>query len=78
MASKMLDMVKDKKVTFSYYRDGSLHYETECGFVFAVPLSDAGSATFNREEKATLFMRWIRKQLESNEKARVEQENGQD
>jgi len=73
MASKLLDMVKDKKVTFSYCRDGVLYYETECGFMFAVPLDDAGSATFNRKEKATLLMRWIRKQMESNEKARQEQ-----
>lgn len=57
------DMVKDKKVTFCYYREGELWYETECGFSFPVPISDVGNATFNKEDKAILFMRWIRKHL---------------
>lgn len=60
------DMVKDnQKVTFSYYRDGSLWYETECGFLFPVPIDDIGNATFLREDKAMLFMRYIRKYQES-------------
>ena len=56
-------MVKDKVVRFKYYRDGELFYETECGFVFPVPVSDTGHATFMAEDKALLFMRYIRKQL---------------
>lgn len=57
------DMVKNKKVAFCYYREGELWYETECGFLFPVPTSDVGNATFNREDKALLFMRWIRKHV---------------
>ena len=69
--SKLLEMVKDgKMVRYSYFRDSALHYETEDGFVFAVPVGDAGSATFNAVEKATTMMRWIRKQLASNEDAK--------
>ena len=59
------DMVKDKKVTFEYYRDNALWYSTETGFLFPVPVSDAGTATFKREDKAIFFMRWIRKHMEA-------------
>jgi len=62
------DMVKDgKKVTFQYYKDGQLFYQTECGFEFPVPVSDIGNATFLAEDKAMLFMRYIRKHLKALE-----------
>ena len=57
-----------KKVSFQFYRSGVLYYKTEKGLIFEVPTSDCGDACFNREEKAMLYMRWIRKQLEANEK----------
>jgi len=59
------EMVKDnQKVRFRFYRDGQLWYATECGFEFPVPISDAGTATFFAEDKAILFMRYIRRHLE--------------
>lgn len=48
-------------VTFKYYRDGSLWYETEFNELFSVPIEDIGNATFNKEEKAILLMRYMRK-----------------
>lgn len=37
------EMVSDnKKVRFVFYRDKALHYETEDGFIFPVPIEDAG------------------------------------
>ncbi len=59
----ILEMVKDKVVKFSFYCDGELWYTTECGFQFPVPINDTGTATFKNEDKAMLFMRWIRKHL---------------
>lgn len=68
------DMVSDdKKVRFVFYRDKALHYETEDGFVFPVPIDDAGSATFGAEEKALLMMRYIRKQIKVLETAKQHQ-----
>ncbi len=58
------EMVKDKTVKFVCYRDGELNYQTEDGFEFPVPISDAGTGTFKAEDKAIFFMRWIRKQLD--------------
>lgn len=67
------DMVKDgKKVRFSFYRKGELWYVTECGFEFPVPAHDTGDAAFNAEDKAMLFMRYIRKHIDTIEKARLE------
>lgn len=62
------DMVKDgKKVSFQYYRKGELWYTTECGFIFPVPIDDTGDGTFKNEDKAMLFMRYIRQHLKAIE-----------
>ena len=57
------NMIKDKVVNFLYYKEGELWYATECGFKFPVPISDTGTASMNAQDKAILFMRWIRKQI---------------
>ena len=67
------DIVKNQNAHFVFYRDKALFYETDNGFQFPVPLSDAGSATLNKEEKAILLMRYIRKHLENTEKAKKAQ-----
>ena len=56
-------IVNNQQVRFSFYRDRQLWYETECGFRFPVPIEDAGTATFLAEDRAILFMRYIRKQM---------------
>lgn len=48
-------------VTFDYYRDGSLWYRTVNGDIFPVPVADIGNATFKATDKASLFMRYMRK-----------------
>jgi len=63
-------IVNNQKVRFSFYRDGNLWYETECGFRFPVPITDAGTATFAAEDRAILFMRYIRKHLATVDEAR--------
>lgn len=69
------EMVKDgKKVRFIHFKENALWYTTECGFDFPVPVEDTVTATFYAEDKAMLFMRYIRKHLAFLEKARAEQE----
>ena len=59
------DMVKDnQKVSFLFYRDGQLWYVTENGFEFPVPIADAGTATFLAQDRAILFMRYMRRHIE--------------
>ena len=60
------EMVRNnKKVTFIFYRQKELWYKTECGFEFPVPIDDTGNGVFLNEDKAMVFMRYIRKQLEA-------------
>ena len=62
------DMVKNgKRVKFDFYRKGELWYSTECGFMFPVPTSDTGDGKFMSEDKAMMFMRYIKKQIKAVE-----------
>ncbi len=63
----------NKMVKFSHYQDNILWYTTELGLEFPVPCHDTGSGVFLPEDKAILFMRWIRKHLETIENAKKEQ-----
>lgn len=68
------NMVKDgKKVKFIHYRFKELWYETEDGFKFPVPIDDTGEAIFLAEDKAMLFMRYIRMHLKSIAEGKTEQ-----
>lgn len=70
--NSLKDMVKDgKQVRFSFYRGNELWYVTECGFEFPVPIADVGDATFLAQDKALLFMRYIRKHLAMIAEARA-------
>ena len=56
------EMVMDgRKVRFLYYKLGELWYATETGFKFPVPIADCGDGAFLAEDKAILFIRYIRK-----------------
>jgi hypothetical protein len=65
------------KVRFTKYFDGQLWYKIHDplapkDFEFPVPISDIGNATFLAEDKALLFMRYIRNHLNMLAKARAE------
>lgn len=68
-----LDELVSGKVQFFRYRGGELWYRTQPGgFEFPVPIADTGDATFNTEDRAILFLRWIRKHRELIESVRVD------
>ncbi len=70
------DMVdNNKKVKFIWYRSGEMWYTTECGFEFPVPLSDVGTACLLAEDRAILFMRYIRRHIDHIEMAKLEARN---
>lgn len=62
----------NKKVNFLFYREKELWYTTEDGFEFPVPIEDIGNAIFLAEDKALLFMRYIRKHIAYLTKAKEE------
>lgn len=66
---KLKDIVKDNSVEFIRYRKGNLYYMISYGnelYEFPVPIDDCGDATFYNNDKAIMFMRYIRKALEDN------------
>ena len=68
---RLFDMVNKQQAHFQYYRDSALWYKTDGSFLFPVPISDVGTATFGRDDKAILFMKWIRRYKEEIEKESV-------
>jgi hypothetical protein len=73
-------MVKGNTVTFGFYRKGELWYNISVNvgtaydnFQFPVPISEAGDGIFAAEDKATMFLRYIRKHLELIEDEKVKQ-----
>jgi len=77
--TSLAKMVKGNTVAFSFYKEnklkeGELWYEIKVLdkiFHFPVPISEVGEATFLSTDKATIFMRYIRKELEAIEKQRL-------
>ena len=61
-----------KFVHFQFYRENELWYKTETGFEFPVPISDTGTGVFLAEDKAILFMRYIRKHIARIEEGKQE------
>lgn len=76
MSYNLKDMVAgDRRVHFEFFRKGELWYKTDCGFEFPVPAEDTGDGTFLASDRAMLFMRYIRKQLENIEKGKQYEAN---
>ena len=72
MASEELRVRVKGKVQFAFFRDMTLFYECDDGYVFGVPVdetiaSDGNSPTFLAEDKGIYFMRWIRKSMQNEE-----------
>jgi hypothetical protein len=56
-------VAEGRKVRFLRYKLGELWYITATGFEFPVPITDCGDGTFLAEDRAILFMRYIRKHV---------------
>lgn len=75
MKHSLLEIVKDNTAKFTHFCDDKLYYEItlpDGAYSFPVDISDKndiGNAVFNKEEKALLLMRYIRK-AEKNEELR--------
>lgn len=66
---KLKDIIKDNTVEFIRYRKGFLYYLVAVDnnfYEFPVPIEDCGDATFFNNDKAIMFMRYIRKALEDD------------
>lgn len=75
------DLVKDNEVNFVRFHDNQLWYEIRYNYVeaqdapvsvynkfeFPVPIEDVGNATMLANDKALLFMRYVRKHIKTLE-----------
>ncbi len=70
----LTNIVKDNKVLFSHLRKGYAYYNVTVDgetFMFPVPLEDIDDATLMKEDKAIIFMRYIRKVIGSGEFVKI-------
>lgn len=72
-------------VRFARYEDRRLWYTARWqddgvrrDFEFPVPIDDAAGAVFLPEDRAIMFMRWIRKHVEFLSKAAIEEQPDHD
>lgn len=73
MSNTLKDHVgSGRTVKFRHYCQGNLWYTCDSGFEFPVPIEDAGTGVFKSEDKAILYMRYVRKHMELLAKAREE------
>lgn len=54
-------VTQGRKVTLQFFQNRDLWYMTEFGELFPVPTAEAGSAKFPAVDKASLYMRYMRK-----------------
>lgn len=59
----LADLLKEQAY-FDFYREGKLYYKTDSGFRFTVPVEDTGTGTYLAQDKAIVFMRWLRPQYQ--------------
>lgn len=66
MTTKTLKQLieNNNQAYFVSYQQNKLIYKTACGFSFTVPVVDLGDAKINAQEKASVFMKWIKKELD--------------
>ena len=66
----IINIIKNNEVSILFYRAGVIYYGVHylgINYQFPVRLDDIGDATLLNKDKATLFMRYVRKAIESNE-----------
>lgn len=68
--AKLINLIKDNKVHFDFYQDKTLYYYLlyqGYKYIFPITVEEAKGGCFTAEDKAILFMRWIRKSIEADE-----------
>jgi hypothetical protein len=74
MKHKLIEIVKGTTAKLAYCRGGKLFYQVDVDntrYTFPIDVTDrneVGDATFELEDKASIFMRYIRKAIAEMEK----------
>jgi hypothetical protein len=67
----IIEIAKDKNVSFEFLTNKYLWYKTETGLLFPVPIKECGDSSFLKKDKATLFLKYIREQLKKEIKPKT-------
>lgn len=65
---KLKDLIKGKTAVFTEYHGGNLFYQVG-SFRFPVPVDELHGASIKAEEKASVFMKWIKRANDQIEKS---------
>ncbi|KZX57950.1 hypothetical protein A3709_20250 [Halioglobus sp. HI00S01] len=59
---KLTDLIKDQTAWFVEFHSGTMFYELSgSGFRFAVPVDELQGASVGATEKASVFLKWIKR-----------------
>ena len=64
---KVTDLIRGKTAVFVEFHSGNLFYEIDGEFRFPVPVEELHGASISAEEKASVFMKWIKRAVKQIE-----------
>lgn len=67
---KFTDLIKGRTAHFISFQCGRLVYELDTGFTFYVPVSELHGASVSATEKASVFMKWIKRTYDEIEESK--------
>ncbi len=67
---KLKELIVGKKAKFVEFHSETLFYDIE-GFRFPVPIYELQGASVKSEEKASVFLRWVKRTLDEINKAGI-------
>jgi len=68
---RMVNLIRKNKVEFHRYYQGNFYYRirepfTKVSYQFKIPMEDIMGTVLLREDRAIVFMKWIRKAINNN------------
>lgn len=61
MIMKLTDLIKGRTAVFVEYHGGNLFYDIDGIFRFPVPVDELSGSSIKATEKASVFMKWIKR-----------------
>jgi hypothetical protein len=69
---RLTDLIKGKRAVFVEFHGGNLFYEIDGKFRFPVPVDELQGTSVLSEEKASVFMKWVKRSLKQIQEGSTE------
>jgi hypothetical protein len=69
---RLTDLIKGKAAVFVEFHGGNLFYEIDGKFRFPVPVDELQGTSVLSEEKASVFMKWVKRALKQIQEGSTE------